>query len=388
MLDSALKARLPILSVQTTDLAHAPQILQTCANTIGWTKPIQPFSKLPASIESSTLYYGYQADIPTVEMYQKLRHTGSVLVLFNSTHSLVTPAGLLLPFPADVAALFKELKLLQEPSLMVSLRGMELRAMHETIALAQSTYGAVSANTVRRVRSSSYEALPGLYPVGTEMDFYDPAEELRKWAELNVPYFLHGKNSKLIPRGLLFSGPPGTGKTQGAKYLAGKMGVPLYRLDIAALLNRYVGASESQVARTLQMVDKEEPCVMLVDEVEKVFRGQDDGVTQRIMGQLLWWLQEHRTRVFTVMTTNNHAIIPPEFYRPGRVDRVICLPALSPVEAKKFIQGVFKSVLDKAPTTSQISVLVQAVEGVRRATHSHADLHSLAVDTIKAHKWA
>jgi ATP-dependent 26S proteasome regulatory subunit len=116
-----------------------------------------------------------------------------------------------------------------------------------------------------------------------------------------------------------------TGKTEGAKAIASAFGVPLYRLDLGTMMGKFVGDSENNLNAALQQIDEVEPCVVIFDEVEKVFKGAsgggDSGVTARMLSQLLWWLQEHKTKVFTVMTTNDVNAIPQELYRPGRIDR-------------------------------------------------------------------
>lgn len=107
------------------------------------------------------------------------------------------------------------------------------------------------------------------------------------------------------------------------------------------------------------------PCVVLIDEVEKVFQsGEDGGVTSRILSQLLWWLAEHRTRVLTVMTTNDYAAIPPELYRPGRLDKVMFLPKLPLGLARHFPVAVFKSMLgqDIAPAQYSLDAALSANE--------------------------
>ena len=85
------------------------------------------------------------------------------------------------------------------------------------------------------------------------------------------PFFLTGTDPRLIPRGLLFDGLPGTGKTAGAKWVAEQFGVPLYRVDIGGTKNKYVGQSEANMLMNLARIDGEEPAVALIDEVEKVF---------------------------------------------------------------------------------------------------------------------
>ena len=110
-----------------------------------------------------------------------------------------------------------------------------------------------------------------------------------------------------MPRGLLIDGPPGVGKTAASKWLAEQFGVPLYRVDIGGTKNKYVGQSESNMLTNLSRLDHEEPCVALLDEVEKVFatsNSDSSGTTSTMLSQLLWWLAERRTRVLVIMTTN------------------------------------------------------------------------------------
>jgi SpoVK/Ycf46/Vps4 family AAA+-type ATPase len=128
---------------------------------------------------------------------------------------------------------------------------------------------------------------------------------------------------------LLFDGAAGTGKTAASKYIAQKFGVPLYHLDLGAMKGKYVGESEGNLIAALTQVDQVEPCVVILDEVEKIFQNSgDSGVTSGLLSQLLWWLQEHKTQVFTVMTTNNRLAIPPELYREGRIDAVMVFMGL------------------------------------------------------------
>ncbi|MGZ7154090.1 AAA family ATPase, partial [Streptococcus pyogenes] len=73
----------------------------------------------------------------------------------------------------------------------------------------------------------------------------------------------------MVPRGLLLDGPPGTGKTMAAKFIAQKWNVPLFRVDVATTLSRYVGESELRFQQNLAQVSNEAPCIALFDEIEK-----------------------------------------------------------------------------------------------------------------------
>ena len=94
----------------------------------------------------------------------------------------------------------------------------------------------------------------------------------------------------------------------------------------------------------LSRLDHEEPCVALLDEVEKVFatsNNDSSGTTSTMLSQLLWWLAERRTRVLVIMTTNKASALPKELYREGRIDKVMVFNGLIHAEAGSFVKQVF-----------------------------------------------
>lgn len=93
-----------------------------------------------------------------------------------------------------------------------------------------------------------------------------------------------------------------TGKTLASKFIASEFGVPLYRLDLGAMMGKYVGESEASLNAALTQIDQVEPCVVILDEVEKIFQSQgDSGVTSRLLSQLLWWLPKWIDQKFFIM---------------------------------------------------------------------------------------
>ena len=130
------------------------------------------------------------------------------------------------------------------------------------------------------------------------------------------------------PRGVLLLSPPGCGKSQFAKALGNETGRPTVVLDIANLLGSLVGQSESNIRQALKLVDAMAPCVAYADELEKSLAGAsssgqtDSGVTARIFGSLLTWLNDHESDVFFVATCNDASKLPPEFARAERFDGV------------------------------------------------------------------
>lgn len=185
--------------------------------------------------------------------------------------------------------------------------------------------------------------------LSTEFFYYQPAPVIQEWLEKSGRFLQEFNVPALTPRGLLFNGPPGVGKTMAAKYLARELGLPLYHLDIAGLMEKYVGESEGNLRIALKQAEQSAPCIMLIDEVEKLFHGgsDDSGVTSRMLSSILWWLQEHRVKVLTVMTTNKEADIPPELYRPGRIDSEIKFTTLKGYEIVDFAQPLAKKLAEE-----------------------------------------
>ena len=130
------------------------------------------------------------------------------------------------------------------------------------------------------------------------------------------------------PRGVLLLSPPGCGKSQFAKALGNETGRPTLLLDIGALLGSLVGQSESNIKAALKLADAMAPCVLFCDEIEKALSGAtssgqtDSGVTARVFGSLLTWLNDHESDVFFVGTCNDASKLPPEFARAERFDGV------------------------------------------------------------------
>lgn len=136
------------------------------------------------------------------------------------------------------------------------------------------------------------------------------------------------------PRGVLMLGVQGAGKSLCAKAIATAWGRPLLRLDPGTLYDRYVGESERRLRQALQQAEMMAPIVLWVDEIEKGFasaaaQSTDGGLSQRMFGTLLTWMQDHTKPVFLVATANNIDALPPELLRKGRFDEIffVDLPA-------------------------------------------------------------
>ena len=132
-------------------------------------------------------------------------------------------------------------------------------------------------------------------------------------------------------RGVLLLSPPGCGKSQFCKTLGNEVGRPVLSLDVGALMGSLVGQSEERTRQALRIVDAMAPCVAFIDEVEKAFAGvgnsgqTDSGVSARMFGSFLSWLNDHESDVFVVCTANDVSKLPPEFSRAERFDGIFFL---------------------------------------------------------------
>jgi len=133
-----------------------------------------------------------------------------------------------------------------------------------------------------------------------------------------------GSSAADIPKGVLLAGVQGSGKSLAARAVAGLWGLPLLRMDFGALYDKYIGETEKNLREALAMADAMAPCVLWIDEIEKgvAQESADQGVSRRVLGTLLTWMAERKSRVFLVATANNVMQLPPELIRKGRLDEL------------------------------------------------------------------
>lgn len=130
-----------------------------------------------------------------------------------------------------------------------------------------------------------------------------------------------------IPKGLLISGIPGSGKSLMAKTTASILKLPLISLDMGDLLGGLMGQSEHNMINALHMAEQMAPCVLWIDEIEKAFSGSsqsssgDSGVGRRMFGKFLTWMQEKSSACFVFATSNDITVLPPELFRSERFDK-------------------------------------------------------------------
>jgi len=151
-------------------------------------------------------------------------------------------------------------------------------------------------------------------------------ENLKKWVSLRKKFFLRKDLAMPAPKGLMIVGVSGCGKSLAAKAIGGELGIPLYRLDVTKLYSKYIGETEENVRKAFEVLKKLSPVCVWIDEIEKIFSSSsgeiDGGVSKRILGSFLIWMQERKEDSFIVATSNDINSMPTEFLRKGRFDEI------------------------------------------------------------------
>lgn len=192
-------------------------------------------------------------------------------------------------------------------------------------------------------------------------------ERLKAWfTERRQAFSPEGRRFGLrLPCGAVLAGVPGCGKSLSAKALAADWQVPLLRLDLGRVYRSLLGQSEANLRRALHTAEQVSPCVLWIDELEKAFSGlgqvHDSGVTQRLFGTFLTWMEERQAPVFVVATANDIGRLPPEFTRKGRFDEVFFVD-LPGAEERRSIFSVHLRRRKRSVEGFDLDALVQASE--------------------------
>jgi hypothetical protein len=172
-------------------------------------------------------------------------------------------------------------------------------------------------------------------------------DNLKRWLAERSQSFTSPQLSLPPPKGVLLMGVQGCGKSLAIKVIARELNLPLYRLDLTKLYSKYIGETEQNLRKALQIVEKLSPMCLWIDEIEKCFAASDGdidgGVSQRILGTFLTWMQERKGTCFIGATANNIYMLPPEFLRKGRFDEIFFVD----LPDKRLRRGIFEIHLAK-----------------------------------------
>lgn len=144
------------------------------------------------------------------------------------------------------------------------------------------------------------------------------------------------------PKGVIILGVQGCGKSLCARAVAGEWKLPLVKFDTAAVYDKYIGETEKRIQKVFKVAEGLAPCVLWIDELEKVFAGSgpdsasaDAGVSSRLLASFLSWMQDRKAPVFVAATCNNVTVLPPELIRKGRFDELFFVDLPNAVERRQ-----------------------------------------------------
>ncbi len=283
-------------------------------------------------------------------------------------------------------------------ALVDALSGLTLNQARQAVAYASLEDQRLSAEDVTAVAGRK----AALFRDGSALEFFPPGdndfeiggfERLREWiARARTGFSAEARAMNLDPpRGILLVGIQGCGKSLAAKFIGRQWDLPLLKLDAGSLYEKYVGESEKNFRRAISVAESMAPCVLWIDEIEKAIAVQssgdaDGGLSRRLFGAFLSWLQEKRAPVFVVATANDVMGLPPELLRKGRFDEIffVDLPEASERDAifrihlelrKQDAKGFDLTRLVSATDGFSGAEIEQAViSGLYRALHAHVPL--------------
>src|ERR1700728_4239374 len=144
------------------------------------------------------------------------------------------------------------------------------------------------------------------------------------------------------PHGVIILGVQGCGKSLCARTVAGEWNLPLVKFDTAAIYDKYIGETEKRIRQGFAVSEGLAPCILLIDELDRVFAGSgpdsasvDAGVSSRLLASFLSWMQDRKAPVFVVATCNNVTALPPELIRKGRFDELFFVDLPTQAERKQ-----------------------------------------------------
>lgn len=287
--------------------------------------------------------------------------------------------------------------------LVRSLQGLTLAEAEKVLTRAMVEDGTLSPDDLEQVfdakrRIIEREGLLEYTPAERNLADVAGLDNLKRWLQTRTAIMhdpVAARDHGLpFPRGILLLGVPGAGKSLCARAVAGQWQLPLLKMDPSGLYNKYIGETEKNFRRAMQTAERVAPVVLWIDEIEKAFASggsEDGGVSQRVLGIFLSWMQERAGDVFVVATANDVAKLPPEMLRKGRFDEIFFVD-LPDAPTREAIFRLHLSRRGHDPAVFDLEALSAATEGFSGAEieqvlisalyQSFADGTTLATDTL------
>lgn len=276
----------------------------------------------------------------------------------------------------------------QVPEFASALRGLTLNQARRAVARVAIEDGRLSLEDLTKLVELKAEMLERgglleLIPADAIDAQLGGFAGLQRW--LGRQQLAFGEEARALnlpaPKGVLLVGVQGCGKSLAAKAIAKSWNLPLLRLDAGRLYDKFVGESEKNFRQVISIAESLAPTVLWIDEIEKGMRPSgsgevDGGLSQRLFGSFLTWLQEKRSGVFVVATANDLSALPPELLRKGRFDEVFFVDLPTPDERIEIFR-IHLTFRRQDPAQFDLPALAAATEGFSGAEIEHVVVTSL-----------
>jgi hypothetical protein len=280
-----------------------------------------------------------------------------------------------------------EIEAADSDGLISALSGLTLNQARQAVARAAIDDGRLGRDDLARVAEYKARALgeDGL------LEYFPPADNrfelggfanLRRWlGRARVGFSREAAELGLEPpKGVLLVGVQGCGKSLAAKAIAREWALPLLKLDAGRLYDKYIGETEGNFRRAIDVAESCAPAVLWIDELEKAIApaggDSDGGVSKRVFASFLTWLQEKTAPVFVVATANDLSQLPPELLRKGRFDEIFFVD-LPRADEREQILRIHLGLRRQDPQAFDLAALVEATEGF-----SGAELEQVVVASL------
>lgn len=315
--------------------------------------------------------------------------TGNPVTLPSEIDALAVRFDLQLPDESELLAVVREvidsfsartkvrIDLSREDAqrLIRSLSGLTLNQARQVIAQAivsdDNCLSAKDLDVIVRTKGELIEqgGILEFFPVDSNRFELGGFSRLKAWLDsARVGFTSEARALNLdAPRGILLVGVQGCGKSLAAKFVARDWQLPLLKLDSGRLYDKYIGETEKSFRKATSLAGSMAPVVLWIDEIEKVFAtsgnsDSDGGLSRRLFGSFLTWLQEKDAEVFVVGAANDLMSVPPELLRKGRFDEIFFVD-LPTAEERTSIFRIHLELRKQDPENFDLPKLVAATDG-------------------------
>ena len=248
------------------------------------------------------------------------------------------------------------------------------------------------ANDIRQIIDNGKKTSPKLKPLNSELQgLVLEVESDKTLTDLIVSSEIKDRINRIIRefthrnkllshnlenrRKILFSGPPGTGKTMSASIISNELHLPIYVILMDKVVTKYMGETSAKLRQIFDLI-VDRPAVYLFDEFDAIGsqRGKDNdvGEMRRVLNSFLQFLERDNSESLIIAATNNLGMLDQALFR--RFDDVIHYNLPSNEEKIQLL----KSRLGKNVTSKDINILLPMLENL-----SHAEINQACLDAIK-----